>query len=328
MSEPHLILGIGELLWDILPGPHLGGIPVDFPVPGLPAGTGSVALLGGAPANFAVMAGRLGNHSAMLSRIGLDELGRKALDYLDPLPVDTGSLQIDHAHPTGIVTVAFVGGEPRFTIHQPAAWDFLELSDEWVRRVERADALCFGSLAQRSRVSRQALQELVSQASSTCIRVFDVNLRPPFVSAEVVEESLELATVVKMNDAELPQVLERLGLSVEGETDLRLGAKRLLYEFPDLKLAAITRGDRGSLLVARNEWDDHPGYPVKIADAIGAGDAFTAAITHYMLRGAPLPKLNQAGNRWGSWVASQPGAMPALPDEVRRSIAAAIENDD
>jgi fructokinase len=328
LSEPHLILGIGELLWDILPGPRLGSVPVDFSVPGLPAGGANVALLGGAPANFAVMAGRLGDHSAILSRIGLDDLGRKAMNFLDPMPADTGSLQVDHVHPTGIVTVAFESGEPRYTIHQPAAWDFLELSDEWVRRVERADAICFGSLAQRNRVSRQTIQELVSETSSTCVRVFDVNLRPPFVSAEVIEESLELATVVKMNDAELPQVLELLGLTVESEIDLRAGAQRLLREFPELKLAAITRGARGSLLVARDEWDDHPGYPVKVADSIGAGDAFTAALTHYMLRGAPLSKLNEAGNRWGAWVASQPGAMPALPDEVRRSISAAIEDKD
>ncbi len=328
MSKAHLILGIGELLWDILPRPHAGGVEVDVPIPGQHANAKGVALLGGAPANFAVMAGRLGDHTAVLSRIGRDELGRKALDYLDPMPVDTGSLQIDHERPTGIVTVAFENNEPRYTIHQPAAWDFFELSDEWVQRAERADAICFGSLAQRSRASRQTIQELVSESSSSCVRVFDVNLRPPFLSAEVIEESLELATVVKMNDAELPRVLELLGIPIDSEADLRPGAERLLNEFPELKLIAITRGANGSMLVARDEWDDHPGYPVNVADPIGAGDAFTAALTHYMLRGASLARLNEAGNRWGGWVASQSGAMPALPDELRRQIAAAIEEED
>jgi len=307
LTEPHLILGLGELLWDVLPeGPRLGG----------------------APANFTVMAGQLGNHAVLLSRIGRDDPGRTAVDRLDPLPVDASLLQVDPAHETGRVTVYFEGGEPRFTIHQPAAWDFLELSDEWVRLAERADALCFGSLAQRCRESRQTIQTLAAQSSAACIRVFDVNLRPPFYSGEVIQESLELATVVKMSDSEAPLVLGLLGLPVsEGTAEkvLRLDAERLLVEFPSLEMVAVTRGANGSLLVTREEWHAHAGIQVKVADTIGAGDAFTAALTHYMLRGADLATLNEAGNRWGAWVASQVGAMPALPEEVRDSIAAEIE---
>ena len=307
MREPHLILGIGELLWDMLPeGPRLGG----------------------APANFSVMAGRLGNHAAILSRIGRDNLGRDAVHRLDPLPADTSFLQIDTAHETGRVTVSFNNGQPEYTIHQPAAWDSMELSDEWVRLAERADAVCFGSLAQRSLESRQTIQTLAAQTSARCIRIFDVNLRPPFYSSEVIQESLELATVVKMNDAEVPLVLALLGLTAEEDAtpgSLRLGAERLLAEFPTLQMAAITRGAQGSLLVARDEWHQHAGLPIKVADTIGAGDAFTAALTHYLLRGAELPVLNDAGNRWGSWVASQSGAMPPLTDAVRVEIETAIE---
>ena len=201
--------------------------------------------------------------------------------------------------------------------------------------VERADAICFGSLAQRNQQARQTIQTLAAQASATCILVFDVNLRAPFYSAEVLEESLELASVVKMNDVEAPLVLDLLDLAVEeapvtGETlsttvYLRAAAERLLGEFPSLQMVAATRGSRGSLLVTRDEWDEHPGFPVKVADGIGAGDAFTAAMTHYMLRGADLATLNEAGNRWGGWMASQSGAMPALPDAVRDAITAAIE---
>jgi fructokinase len=131
-----------------------------------------------------------------------------------------------------------------------------------------------------------------------------------------------------MNDSELPQILSLLGLALNEETSgesLRLGAERLLEEFPALELVAVTKGSHGSLLVNREEWNEHPGFPVKMADAIGAGDAFTAALTHYMLRGADLATLNEAGNRWGGWVASQSGAMPALPESVRASIASAIE---
>lgn len=307
MNEPHLIMGIGELLWDMLPeGPRLGG----------------------APANFSVMAGRLGNHSAILSRIGRDDLGREAVRRLDPLPADTSFLQIDPAHETGRVTVCFNNGQPEYTIHQPAAWDSMELSDEWVRLAERADAICFGSLAQRSIESRQTIQTLAAQTSSRCIRIFDVNLRPPFYSSEVIQESLELATVMKMNDAEVPLVLALLGMPAEdGATSdiLRIGAERMLMEFPTLQLVAITCGGSGSLLVTREEQHRHPGFPVKVADTIGAGDAFTAALAHYLLRGAELPVLNEAGNRWGSWVASQSGAMPPLNNTTRAEIEAAIE---
>lgn len=307
MKEPHLVLGIGELLWDMLPtGPRLGG----------------------APANFTVMAGRLGNHAAILSRIGRDDLGREAVHQLDPLPADTSFLQVDTRHETGRVTVAFNNGQPEYTIHKPAAWDSLELSDEWVRLAERTDAICFGSLAQRSIESRQTIQTLAAQTPSRCIRIFDVNLRPPFYSSEVIQESLELATVVKMNDAEVPLVLALLGLAVEDDglpQNLRSSAERFLAEFPTLEMVAITRGAHGSLLVRRDEWHEHPGYPVKVVDTIGAGDAFTAAMTHYLLRGAELPVLNEAGNRWGGWIASQSGAMPPLPTTVRDEIELAIE---
>jgi fructokinase len=285
------------------------------------------ARLGGAPANFSVMAGRLGNHAAILSRVGRDDLGREAVHLLNPLPSDTSFLQIDPRHETGRVTVSFEDGQPGYTIHHPVAWDFMELTDEWVRLAERADAICFGSLAQRSPESRQTIQTLAAQASSRSIRIFDVNLRPPFYSSEVIQESLELATVFKMNDAEVPQVLALLGMPAEDNEfgdSLRRGAHRLLMEFPTLQMVAITCGGQGSLLVTRDEWHRHAGFSIKVADTIGAGDAFTAALAHYLLRGAELAVLNEAGNRWGSWVASQSGAMPPLTDAMRSEIEATI----
>jgi fructokinase len=295
--QPPLILGIGELLWDVMP-----------------EGT----RLGGAPTNFTVMAGRLGNDAAILSRLGRDDLGRKAVEVLNELGAETRSLQIDALYETGRVTVTLKDGQPDYTIHQPAAWDFLSLSDDWVRLAERADAVCFGTLAQRNLASQQAIQELIAQTKAQCIRIFDVNLRPPFYTSKVIEESLELATVLKMNDAEVPAVLSLLGLGAE--SDLRGASERLLAEFSSLALVAITRGGQGSLLVTRDEWHEHPGIAVDVADTIGAGDAFTAALTHYLLRGASLGVLNEAGNRWGAWVASQSGAMPPLVDEVKNRI--------
>lgn len=313
MQKTHLILGIGELLWDMLP---------DGPRPG------------GAPANFAVMAGQLGNHAAILSRIGRDELGNRAIERLNTMPIDASFIAVDPHHETGRVTVSFEAGEPQYTIHEPAAWDFLELSDAWLALAERADALCFGTLAQRNQQARQTIQTLVEKASDTCIRIFDVNLRAPFYSAEIIKESLELSNVIKMNVAETPLVLELLGLTIEDATGetlptniyLRAASERLLQAFPSLRMVAITRGSRGSLLSTRDKWNEHPGFSVKVADSIGAGDAFTAALAHSMLRGAGLATLNEAGNRWGSWMASQSGAMPALPTNVRDAITAAIES--
>lgn len=322
--KPYLILGIGELLWDLLPeGPRLGG----------------------APANFSVMASRLGNHAAILSRIGRDELGRAAMNALDPFPADASSVQIDPLHETGRVTVKLEAGQASYTFHEPSAWDFLELTDDWLQLAERANAICYGSLAQRAAASRQTIQALVAETAEECVRVFDVNLRAPHFSSEILQESLELATVMKMNDGEVPEVLELLGFDLLGNEvlqlglsgldqdpdgiaahdPLRVGAARLLAEYPGLKLVAITRGGSGSLLVTRDEFFDHPGVATKVVDTIGAGDAFTAAMTHYLLRGADLATISEAGNRWGAWMASQSGAMPELSEDVRAGIVAAIE---
>ena len=240
--EPHLILGMGELLWDLLPeGPRLGG----------------------APANFTVMAGRLGSHAAILSRIGRDDLGRSAVDLLDPLPADTEFLQVDPAHETGRVTVEFNTASPNTPSTSPRPgifWNFGRVGEA----CRSADAICFGSLAQRSVESRQTIQTVAAQAKAKCIRVFDVNLRAPFYSSEVVQESLELASVMKMNDAEVPLVLGLLGLQAldpEDPAALRSGAEKLLEEFPTLRMVAVTRGGCGSLLVTREGWHDHPGIP-------------------------------------------------------------------
>ena len=298
----YTILGIGELLWDILPaGPQLGG----------------------APANYGVMAGRLGNNAYVLSRIGRDALGDEALRVLRPFPVNSAHVQVDPEQPTGRVTVQLNDGQPSYTIHQPVAWDFFEPAEDWLSLAATADAVCFGSLAQRNERSRQTIHALVKATRLECHRIFDVNLRAPFYNSGIVRASLGLASAMKMNDAEVPQVLNLLELPAA--TSLRGAAERLLGAFPRLSLVAITRGGEGSLLVGRSEWHEHPGVPVRVADTIGAGDAFTAALTHYLLRGAPLATLNEAGNRWGSFVASQSGAMPEISAETFARIRREIE---
>jgi fructokinase len=298
MSDRKSIVGLGELLWDVLPaGPQLGG----------------------AASNFAVMAARLGNNGAIATRIGTDPLGREAMAFLKTTPLDTRYIQEDFSRVTGTVTVALEQGEPRYTIHEPVAWDFLEFTPHWLALAEQADAVCFGTLAQRSPASRRTIESFLHETRPECVRVFDVNLRAPFFTPEIVEQSLELATIFKLNADEMPQVLSLLGFpDSEGITPdfLLNGARQIIDQFP-VQFVAITLGAQGSLLITRKEVDRHPGYPAKIVDAVGAGDAFTAALTHYYLRGAALSQLNAAGNRWGAWVASRAGAMPALAEAER-----------
>ncbi len=250
-----------------------------------------------------------------------------------PLPADATQIQSDIEHPTGTVSVDIIGGQPEYIIHQPVAWDFLEFSPEWQALAPRADAVCFGSLAQRSKTSCDTIHAFLAATYPECVRVFDVNLRKPFYSAEVLDRSLQSATILKLNDAEVPEVVGLLGLgsyprqpdnAEPDQAHLLEAAHALLSTFP-LQLICITMGGYGSLLVSRDAFDRHHGFPTKIADTVGAGDAFTAAMVDAYLQQAPLRVLNEAGNRWGSWVASQKGAMPVLPDSVRASIAADVQ---
>ena len=301
MSERKCIVGLGELLWDMLPeGPQLGG----------------------AVSNFAVMAARLGNEGAIATRLGTDQLGREALAFLATTPVETRYIQEDFSRVTSTVTVALDNGQPRYTIHEPVAWDFLELTPHWLALAEQADAVCYGSLAQRSPASRRSIESFLHETRPACVRIFDVNLRPPFFTPEIVERSLELSTILKLNAEEMPQVLSLLDFPDAAGTSpdfLLTGARQIIDEFP-VQLVAITLGAQGSLLVTRSEVDRHPGYPTTVVDAVGAGDAFTAALTHFYLRGASLAQLNQAGNRWGAWVAAHAGAMPALSNAERDTV--------
>jgi fructokinase len=286
MNGEKIVCGLGELLWDLLP---------------------SGERLGGAPANFAVMAARLGNRSVIASRLGADERGARAREVLSTFPVDLSYLQIDSRQPTGTAGVELSAGEPHFVIHAPAAWDFLEWTPAWQSLAAEVDAVCFGTLAQREQASRETIRKFLRATREDCIRVFDVNLRAPFFSAETIAESLPLATIFKLNEAEVPIVLRLLG--GPAAIDLPDAARWLLERYP-LQLVAITMGAQGSLLVTRETVHRHPGVTVKIADTVGAGDAFTAGLVDAYLRGATLEAMNEAANRWGAWVASQPGAMP------------------
>lgn len=293
MPRPCLV-ALGEVLWDLLP-------------------TGPV--LGGAPANVAFHGSALGARAAVISRVGADDLGRDIRNALDHGGLDTEGLQTDPARPTGTVTVAIRDGKPAYTIHEDVAWDGIEADALALALVRRADALCFGSLAQRNPVARASIRRLVGAAAPEALRVFDVNLRPPFVDSEIIVASLELCNVLKISDEELPAVAEMLGLAGEAESVLRS-----LVTSKGLLLAACTRGEAGCLVVSRAETHRAPGIPVEVADTIGAGDAFTAALTVGLLAGAPLDRLLPLANKIAAYVCSQPGATPALPRELSQSL--------
>ena len=281
-----IVVGLGEILWDFLR---------------------SGRQLGGAPANFAYMASVLGCESAVASRIGDDDLGREAIAKLSALGMSSNCVQEDPIHPTGRVLVEVDhNGQPRFEIVESVAWDFLEWSESWQKLAQVTDAVCFGSLAQRSSPSRNTIRKFLREMRLESTRVFDVNLRQSFYSAEVISESLKMASIAKFNHDELPLIANLLGLRTANE-EL---AARLLLDVYGLELVCITRGANGSLLVNRTESSEHSGIAVKVADTVGAGDAFTAGLVHGFLQGASLGAMGDLANRMGAWVSSQPGAMP------------------
>lgn len=281
-----ITVGLGELIWDFLPGGRQ---------------------LGGAPTNFAYMSRLLGNESVVASRIGDDDLGREAFERLAGLGVSTEYLQVDRDHPTGTVGVRLdEHGEANFALNENSAWDYIEWTSRWAELSLKADVVCFGTLGQRVEPARRTIMRFLEATRPAALRIFDLNLRHTFFNREMLERSLKLATIIKLNQPELSTLGGILGFSADTEERL---AKRLLDQFA-LELVAITRGARGSLLVTADELSDHGGVRVQVKDTIGAGDAFLAALAHYYLRRAPLAHISEAANRIGAWLATQEGATP------------------
>lgn len=286
----YTIVGLGELLWDILPRSRE---------------------LGGAPTNFAYACALLGDEALVASRLGADELGREAIERLEQAGLTAEFLQVDDEHPTGTVLVEIdERGQPSYTSRQDVAWDYLAWTTQWEELAARADALCFGTLAQRRAQSCETIKKFLRAMRADSLRLFDVNLRHSFLSAEMLAASLEMATVVKLNDEEVQAVSEMLALGVDEESAF---AERLRQKFK-LDLIVITRGARGSLIFSKDEMVEHPGFKVAVVDTIGAGDAFGAALVHHFLRGASLRQVSDAANRLGAWVATQAGATPSIKE--------------
>lgn len=286
------IIGIGELLWDMLPsGPRMGG----------------------APANFACHAKALGAAAAVISRVGADESGNRLVEKLRSLGVSTEGVTADAVNPTGTVEVNLgADGQPSFKIMPGVAWDHLAVTPELTQLAAGADAICFGSLGQRSASSRDTIRQLVSSTPADALRVFDVNLREDFFTPEILDQSLKLANICKLSDAELPVIAGMLDLP--GDTRSQLS--RLLAAY-GLHLIVFTRGGEGSILTDGTHWCEHAGVPTEVRDTIGAGDSFTCAVVMGLLQGWTLEKTSATANEIASFVCSRDGAVPNLPQSLR-----------
>ena len=282
----HTVVGLGELLWDILPdGKQLGG----------------------APANFAYMTSLLGDEGLVASRVGNDALGRSAARRLQRIGLKTSHIQLDSEHATSTANVNVdAAGQATFEFGDSVAWDFFQWTTDWHELAEKVDAVCFGTLAQRAPRSRATVRAFLQAVNKRTVRVFDVNLRPPHYSAESLDESLKLTDIVKLNHDEIAIVPKLLGFTGDGEET----AACWLREKYKLKLVCVTRGAQGSLLASEKDIVIHAGCKVRVVDTVGSGDAFTAALVYHYLRQASLATLSEAANRMGSWVAGHAGATP------------------
>jgi fructokinase len=286
-----LVLGIGELLWDLLPDGRQ---------------------MGGAPANFAFHAQALGASSMIISAVGDDRSGREILEELGRRRLERSGIAVVSGAPTGTVTVALdAGGIPHYTIHEGVAWDVIPWTAGLGDLAARADAVCFGSLAQRSPASRTTIGAFLDATRPDCLRVLDLNLRQAYFSRDLVAGLMGRATVLKLNDEELGTVSRLLALP-RSESRALAG---LLEAYP-LSLIALTKGPSGSRLFGRGVDISHPGLPVETADTVGAGDAFTAALVTGMLRRKSWPEIGERANRIAGYVCSRKGAWPDLPAEL------------
>ncbi len=286
MASAPVVVGIGEVLWDVFP---------------------EGKKLGGAPLNFSHHCGQLGASAHPVSAVGADADGAEIRQILASKNLPDAQVQTDTAHPTGRVNVTLQNGKPTYEILAEVAWDYIRFDQNLRDLASRADAVCFGSLAQRGPVSRATILAFLEAMRPEALRIFDVNLRQNFYSKEILETSLRHANIFKLSDEELPTLAGFFDLS--GQVLEQLQA---LLQMFDLRLVAYTRGGEGSLLVTANETSDHPGFPTEVIDTVGAGDSFTAMLCMGLLQNLPLAEINRRACQVAAFVCSQSGATPTL----------------
>ena len=296
------VIGIGEALFDCLPEGRK---------------------LGGAPANFAYHVSQFGLNGCAVSAIGDDELGREIIDKFN-------AVQLKHIlpvveQPTGTVKVTLDNkGVPQYEICLGVAWDNIPLTNEMLEIAHQAQAACFGSLAQRSERSRETIQAFLDAMPADALRVFDINLRQSWYTAEVIAESLSRANILKINDEELDVVATMLlgeptlpdKLIAEDAERTRRVCRELIVRY-NLDMLILTCGAIGSYVFTESQESYVATPKVQVADTVGAGDSFTATFVAQLLLGKSIREAHQKAVQVSAFVCTQNGAMPVLSKNLR-----------
>lgn len=283
------VITIGEILWDVFP-------------------EGKKA--GGSSMNVALNLHKQGMESQFISAVGNDENGRALLSFLTGNHFETDLIQIHNELPTSTVVVQLdENHQATYTIKKPVAWDDIKVTDDNTKAVKQADALVYCSLTCREEKSREAILALLENAKT---KIFDINLRAPFYSKELIGALLAKADILKINEDELVWVQESFGLT--GNTDEQL-LKQLSTQF-DIEIICLTLGDKGACVLKEGKLFKHAGYKVQVADTVGAGDAFLATFIACYLQGYPMETTLDNACKVGAFVASQPGANPEYNKKI------------
>ncbi|HUM47055.1 MAG TPA: carbohydrate kinase [Chitinophagales bacterium] len=285
----------GEVLWDLLP---------------------EGKKLGGAPMNVAAHLQQLGLPSLMISRVGSDDLGKEIRAWMKEKNFSAEWIQTDEVHTTGIVNVDLTDkNQVTYDIVQPAAWDFVEHNILLSDLIENSLGIVFGTLALRSEVSRKCLFQLLDKAK---LKIFDVNLRSPHYSRELVELLLQRADIVKMNDDELSLIASWFNLQHSSNKERMTQLKKLFT----IQLLLVTRGANGAMVLNDTGFYESAGFKVKVADTIGSGDSFLAGFLKKYLDGKPVHEALNYACAVGATVATHHGAIPMISEE---EVAALME---
>ena len=286
----NVIVGLGEALWDCLPDGKK---------------------LGGAPANFAYHTGQFGLNTLAVSALGEDSLGTETLEELRNKGINYLMPLVDY--PTGSVQVELDNaGVPTYDIKEGVAWDNIPFTTELEEVAKNCSCVCFGSLAQRSSVSRQTIQKFIEATPESCLKIFDINLRQNFYTKDIICNSLKQANILKINDEELITIGRLFGypgLDIENKCWLLLGKY-------NLDMLVLTCGVNGSYVFAPNLLSFRETPKVEVADTVGAGDSFTGTFAAAILNGIAIPEAHQLAVEASAFVCTQHGAMPKFPKDL------------
>ncbi len=281
-SLPYRVVCFGEILWDILP---------------------KGALPGGAPMNVAYHLKKLGVEPALITRIGADDWGKNLVKLMKENNISTDFFQKDASLETGKVNATSnEKKEVSYEILKPVAWDNIQYEDRLEELVVAADYFVFGSLVTRIDITRNTLFKLIEAAS---FKVLDINLRAPHYNRHVIEQLLYKINLLKLNQAELELIT---GWFANYKSDIdRLKVLQDKFGIHDI---VVTKGERGSLFNCNGKIYDHPGYKIIVADTIGSGDSFLAALLSKLLNRNTVEEALEFASATGALIASYPGACP------------------